>query len=268
MSELIKKYNKHMVLIVTTMVLGILLIILVVYQGIHLYRIRDALRYTAESRKIVLLNVSRTILLLLSAILMGTLVWVIVSMAIPKGTYLYNLFNNDYVIITIGVLLWIIGPVQLLISGKSAEARLDIRQPTLFNLKYVMGLITTWILFAGIIGIILWKVVGNKETISDYFIQGTGIASLIVFSGVFVNLLWVFEYKLPSVNTRNSLLFRERYDDRNNSVQSIDQIPLDFEYNDDDDIDVNNGNILEGNEFGGPPDRGGKIGRRRHRSKK
>ncbi len=118
--------------------------------------------------------------LLISAMVLCILTFIIVSMAIPKGTYWYRLLNNEYIIISIGILVWFMGPGYMFLYNT------DIHRGSTLKYSYyrvILSILPTWIIGGIIIGIILWAVGGTQGKIQDYFIKGIGLMSMVVFIG-------------------------------------------------------------------------------------
>jgi hypothetical protein len=132
-------------------------------------------------------NISRHLLnktfkvggLLISAMVLCILTFIIVSMAIPKGTYWYRLLNNEYIIISIGILVWFMGPGYMFLYNTDAHRKSSLN----LSYPYYLSILPTWIIGGIIIGIILWAVGGTKGKIQDYFIKGIGIMSMVLFIG-------------------------------------------------------------------------------------
>jgi hypothetical protein len=134
------------------------------FTGFKLKNIRNPPLY-------VTLFLNRYWLIFFTAIISGILAYIIVSKAVPKSNSWYTLLNNDYVIVTIGLCIWLLGPAHMALYIKGYNA-MNFRP--IFS---IFGLLTLGLL----IGILLWAIEYGKGPIYKYFITGFGFASIFVF---------------------------------------------------------------------------------------
>ena len=160
-------YNRGLLLTIFGF-LGISMAVSLIYAG-YIYftkfkKIKNPHIYT-----ILLLN--RYWLIFFTAILSGILAYIIVSKAIPKSNSFYTLLNNDYVILTIGLCIWLLGPGQMALYAQGYNTM------NFGSIVSILGLLAIGVT----IGLILWGIGKGKGPIYKYFITGLGFASIFVF---------------------------------------------------------------------------------------
>jgi hypothetical protein len=172
-------------------------------------------------------------LLIVSAIVLCTIIFIIFKAAIPQGTALSKWLNNDYAIITLGLFLWFIGPTQKLLARKNWH----------FDPSLIGGVLSGWIIVGIIVGTILWAKDGQHGNISNYFMKGIAMTSLGVFAMVLIleKRLQTNEKDNWIVNLFNRLFPKKNPDDRNEdpgavSVYSNNNFSDSEEANYDDDV--------------------------------
>jgi hypothetical protein len=112
-----------------------------------------------------------------SSILIGIITYGIVTIAIQPDNSWYKILNNEYMISTIGVLMWLLGPAQIELYYRKLYKDYEISPQVYTTTKAILYLLGLGIL----IGTIVWVVGGLKvKNILEAVIQGFGISSLIV----------------------------------------------------------------------------------------
>ncbi len=169
-------FNIGPLILGVTSILFLLLLVYAIYTAYQYNMFRDRLRLQGGYPILLLYYLNNSWITVAAAIISFIIAYIIVSMAIPKGRNWYTFLHNDYTILIIGILIWLLGPAQLALYYKGYTP----------YMKYVLYVIFFWFWVGVLFSIIISSVQPKHDDISGktlpyMFIQGLGFSSLVIF---------------------------------------------------------------------------------------